>query len=148
MSFQAYLDNVEQKTGVTPQGFIDLAKAKGFDRSTKAGEILKWLADEYDLGRGHGMAIVHVVKNGAAISDKHVNSGSAHSDPDSTLKLDGKDALPWIGAPAMAALAGIGITKRDQLQHVTEKELLATHGVGQKAIELLKKAGITLKKDV
>lgn len=148
MSFQAYLDNVEQKTGVTPQGFIDQAKAKGFDGSTKAGEILKWLADDYELGRGHGMAIVHVIKNGAAISNKHVNSGGVHSDPSNTLELDGKDDLSWIGVPAKAALANNGITKRDQVQRLTEKELLAIHGVGPKAIELLKQAGINLKKDI
>ena len=90
MSFQTYLDNVEEKTGVTPQGFIDQARAKGFDSSTKAGEILQWLAADYGLGRGHGMAIVHVIKNGATISDKHVNSGRTHSDASNTLKLDGK----------------------------------------------------------
>lgn len=90
MSFQAYLDNIEAKTGKTPQQFIDEATAKGFGKETKVGEILQWLADEYDLGRGHGMALVHVIKNGAQISDKHVNSGGAHSDPTNTLKLDGR----------------------------------------------------------
>ena len=90
MSFQAYLDNIEAKTGKTPQQFIDEAKAKEFDANTKAGEIVKWLADDYGLGRGHAMTIVHVIKHGAEISDKHVNSGRAHSDPSSTLKLDGK----------------------------------------------------------
>jgi Domain of unknown function (DUF4287) len=90
MSFQAYLDNIEAKTGKTPQQFIDEAGVKGFDANTKAGEIVKWLVDDYDLGRGHAMALVHVIKHGAEISDKHVNSGRAHSDPSSTLKLDGK----------------------------------------------------------
>lgn len=51
---------------------------------------MKWLANEYDLGRGHAMALVHVIKHGAEISDKYVNSGRVHSDPSSTLKLDGK----------------------------------------------------------
>jgi len=91
MSFQAYLDNIEAKTGKTPQQFIDMAHDKGFTKETKAGEILQWLADEYDLGRGHGMAIVHVIKNGAKISDKHVGSGRAHSDASDTLRLDGKE---------------------------------------------------------
>lgn len=90
MSFQAYLDNIEDKTGVTPQQFIDKATAKGFDNTTKAGDILQWLADDYGLGRGHGMAIVHIIKHGAVISDKHVNSRSAHSDPSSILNLKGK----------------------------------------------------------
>ncbi len=89
MSFQAYLDNAELKTGKTPQELIDEAAAKGFGKDTKAGEILEWLKTDYDLGRGHGMAIVHVIKNGAQISDKHVQSGSAHSDESNTLRLDG-----------------------------------------------------------
>ena len=31
MSFQAYLDNIELKTGKTPNEFIALAKERGFD---------------------------------------------------------------------------------------------------------------------
>lgn len=91
MSFQAYLDNIEAKTGKTPQQFIDAAAAKGFDKNTKSGEIVQWLADDYGLGRGYAMALVHVIKNGSQISDKHVNNGGTHSDPSSTLKLSGKD---------------------------------------------------------
>lgn len=90
MSFQAYLDNIELKTGKTPQQFVDEATGKGFGKNTKAGEIVQWLADDYGLGRGHAMALVHVIKNGAKISDKHVNSGGTHSDESSTLRLDGK----------------------------------------------------------
>jgi len=91
MSFQAYLDNIEEKTGKTPNEFIAMAKEKGFDDpKTKAGVILEWLKKDFDLGRGHGMALVHIIKNGAQISDKHVNTGKAHSDPSNTLKLDGK----------------------------------------------------------
>ncbi len=90
MSFQAYLDNIEEKTGKTPNEFIAMAKAKGFGKDTKAGEILAWLKDDYALGRGHGMALVYVIKNGAKIDEKHVNSGKAHSDPSDTLVLAGK----------------------------------------------------------
>lgn len=91
MSFQAYLDNIEQKTGKTPNEFIALAKQKGFDDpKTKAGEIVDWLKEDFDLGRGHAMAIVHIIKNGAEISDKHVGTGTTHSDASTTLKLDGK----------------------------------------------------------
>ena len=89
MSFQAYLDNIEAKTGKTPQQFIDEAGTKGFDANTKAGEIVQWLADDYGLGRGHAMALVHVIKHGATIGDKHVKSGGTHSDPSNTLELDG-----------------------------------------------------------
>lgn len=89
MSFQAYLDNVETKTGKTPNEFIALAKAKGFSTETKAGEIAAWLKSDFGLGHGHAMALVHVIKNGAKISSKHVNSGKTHSDDSDTLRLDG-----------------------------------------------------------
>ena len=75
MSFQAYLDNIEAKTGKTPNEFIELARAKGFDEATKAGEIVSWLKADFELGHGHAMALVHVIKHGAQISDKHVGSG-------------------------------------------------------------------------
>lgn len=90
MSFQAYLDNIEAKTGKTPAEFITLAKAKGFDTSdVKAGVIIEWLKEDFDLGRGHAMALVHVIKNGAQISGKHVSSGGSHADESDTLRLDG-----------------------------------------------------------
>ena len=91
MSFQAYLDNIEAKTGKTPAEFVAIAKEKGFDApGTKAGVIVDWLKEDYGLGRGHAMALVHVIKNGPAISDKHVASGGTHSDPSDTLVLTGK----------------------------------------------------------
>lgn len=90
MSFQAYLDNIEQKTGKTPLEFIELAKAKGYDDpSVKAGEIVAWLKEDFGLGHGHAMALVHVIKHGPKISDKHVASGTAHNDDSDTLRLDG-----------------------------------------------------------
>jgi hypothetical protein len=89
MSFQAYLDNIEAKTGKTPNDFIALAKAKGFGPDTKAGEIVGWLKEDFALGHGHAMALVHVIKKGPQISDKHVNSGGTHSDDSDTLRLDG-----------------------------------------------------------
>lgn len=94
MSFQSYLDNIEEKTGLTPRQFLDLATERGFGPGTKAGEILTWLKDDYDLGRGHGMALVHVITKGPKISTKHVDSGGAHSDPTDTLWLEGKATKP------------------------------------------------------
>lgn len=66
MSFQAYLDAVETKTGFTPRQLVDLAREKGFDESTK----------------------------GPQISAKHVGSGGAHADASDTLWIDGKDSNP------------------------------------------------------
>ena len=92
MSFQAYLDNIETKTGKTPNEFIELASAKGFGADTKSGEIVTWLKADFGLGHGHAMALVHVIKHGALIGDKHVDSGGTHSDPSNILKLDSKDS--------------------------------------------------------
>jgi hypothetical protein len=94
MSFQAYLDNIEEKTGLTPRRFLALAAEKGFDANTKAGPILEWLAADYGLGRGHGMALVHVITKGPQVPSKHVGSGGTHSDPSDTLWLDGKASNP------------------------------------------------------
>lgn len=90
MSFQAYLDTIEENTGKTPQELIEEAHAKGFDSNTKAGEILSWLKEKYDLGRGHGMALIYVIKNGTKIDDKFVGKGGAHNDESDTLILTGK----------------------------------------------------------
>ena len=95
MSFQAYLDNIEDKTGLTPRQFIELAREKGFDQpGTKAGVIVDWLKADYGLGRGHAMALVHVIKNGAKIDAKHVGSAGTHRDESDTLWLDGKATRP------------------------------------------------------
>ena len=66
MTFQAYLDNIEKLTGVSPDGFIELATAKGFGKpGTKATEITDWLKADYKLGHGHAMAIVKLLKGRA-----------------------------------------------------------------------------------
>ncbi len=91
MSFQAYLDNIEEKTGKTPAEFVAMAREKGLDApDTKAAVIVAWLKEDYDLGRGHAMALVHVIKNGPTISTKHVGSTGAHRDSSDTLHLTGK----------------------------------------------------------
>jgi hypothetical protein len=95
MSFQAYLDTIEAKTGLTPRQLIDLAAQRGFvGPSVKASEVIAWLKADYDLGRGHAMAIVHVIKNGAKIDAKHVGSTGTHRDETDTLWLDGKATKP------------------------------------------------------
>lgn len=94
MSFQAYLDAVEKKTGLTPRQLVEIAREKGFDESTKATPIVQWLAEDYGLGRGHAMAMVHVITKGPQISTKHVNSGGAHADASDVLWLDGAATNP------------------------------------------------------
>jgi hypothetical protein len=94
MSFQAYLDNIETKTGLTPRQFIELTTQRGFGPDTKATPILEWLKTDHDLSRGYGMALVHVITKGPQISAKHVGSDGAHADPTDTLWLDGRSTNP------------------------------------------------------
>lgn len=94
MSFQAYLDTIETKTGLTPRQLVDSATEKGFGPQTKAGPILAWLKEDFGLGRGHGMALVHVITKGVKIDPKHVASGGSHSDASDTLWLDGAATNP------------------------------------------------------
>lgn len=89
MSFQAYLDNAERATGRTPQQLLDLAREAGFGNQSPAGPVLTWLKEQHGLGRGHGMALVHVLKNGPAIPDTHVGTTGSHRDESALLRLEG-----------------------------------------------------------
>lgn len=68
MSFQAYLNNIRAKTGKSPADFRQLAEQKGFTESgelkpsVKAGDVVKWLKADFDLGHGHAMAIYALLK--------------------------------------------------------------------------------------
>ena len=68
MSFQAYLDNIQAKTGIDPAGFRKLADARGYlaggtlKPTVKAGEVVAWLKQDFSLGHGHAMAIVALLK--------------------------------------------------------------------------------------
>ena len=68
MSFQAYLDNIQEKTGKTPSDFKRMAAEKGFAgpdgiaKGVKATQITDWLKADFGLGHGHAMAIVALLK--------------------------------------------------------------------------------------
>ena len=65
---QAYIDKVKAITGKSPADFKKLAEKKGFIvegellLTIKAGEILNWLKEDFELGHGHSMAIYHTMK--------------------------------------------------------------------------------------
>jgi hypothetical protein len=64
MTFQAYLDTIKAKTGKTADEFVELAREKGLlFGEVKAGPVIKWLKDDYDLGSGHAMALVSVFRD-------------------------------------------------------------------------------------
>lgn len=69
MSFQAYLDNIEAKTGKNPAAFRAWGRTNGFSTDAnglapgvKAGSIVAALKEEFGLGHGHAMAIVALLK--------------------------------------------------------------------------------------
>jgi len=89
MSYQAYLDAVEAKTGRTPQQLLDEAVSLGFRPNTKATIVVSWLKEEHGVGRGHAMALFGVMENGVTLPEKHVGSSGSHRDEFHTLRLDG-----------------------------------------------------------
>jgi hypothetical protein len=70
INLAAYFATIEKKTGRTPADFRMLADRKGWLQGAtlkpeiKAMQVFDWLKDEFALGRGHAMAIYHVLKEG------------------------------------------------------------------------------------
>jgi hypothetical protein len=87
MSFQAYLDKVEEITGKAPKEFVAEARKK---KLTEHKEIITWLKTDYDLGTGHARAIAHVIRNGPEFTVKQTTG--PHRDESGTLNLEGKKA--------------------------------------------------------
>ncbi|HXQ35229.1 MAG TPA: DUF4287 domain-containing protein [Anaerolineales bacterium] len=85
MSFQAYLDNIEEKTGKTPNEFIAEAKLK---KLTASKDIIAWLKKDYGLGLGHARALDYVIRKGANFEVRQTTG--SHRDVSGTLQLDGK----------------------------------------------------------
>jgi len=142
MSFQAYLDNVEEKTGKTPNQFIAEAKKK---KITEHKNIIAWLKKDYGLGLGHARALAYVIQHGPQFEVRQTTG--THRDASGTLKLDGKsrkkeenDLPAKLGAPAERALAGAGVKNLKQLTKFTETEIKQLHGVGPNALGKLRQA--------
>jgi len=67
MSFQAYLDTIQAKTGKGPDDFLQLARARGLSGpQAKANDVVGWLAHDFGLGRGHAMALFSLLKQDGA----------------------------------------------------------------------------------
>jgi hypothetical protein len=140
MSFQAYLDNIEEKTGKTPKEFITEAKKK---KLTESKDIIAWLKNDYGLGLGHARALDYVIRHGPNFEVRQTTG--PHRDESGTLKLDGKkkassDLPPKLGAPAERALSGAGIKTLKQLTKFSEVEIKQLHGVGPNALVKLRQA--------
>ncbi len=77
MSFQAYLDNAEKQTGITPRAFLERAAAKNL---TKTGEIVAWLKEEHALGHGHATALARLITKGPEFVAENHAGGVLHLD--------------------------------------------------------------------
>lgn len=85
MSFQAYLDKVEELTGKTPDEFVEMARQKNL---TKHKDILDWLKADYGLGIGHARAIAHVILHGPEFEVRQTTG--PHRDESGTLITSGR----------------------------------------------------------
>jgi hypothetical protein len=68
MSFQAYLDTIQQKTGKSPAELRSYAAEKNWleggklRHDVKAGTVIADLKQEFGLGHGHAMAVVALLQ--------------------------------------------------------------------------------------
>lgn len=85
MSFQAYLDKVEEITGKKPNDFIAMAKKKNL---TQHKDIIAWLKKDYGLNSGHARAIAYVILHGPKFTFRQTTG--SHRDVSDTLNLEGK----------------------------------------------------------
>jgi len=62
LTFKAYLENIQAKTGKSPDEFVGLATKKGLIKggkiAAKHSELLSWLKAEMGLGHGHANAMI------------------------------------------------------------------------------------------
>ena len=93
MSFQAYLDNIEEKTGKAPKEFVAEAKKKNL---TESKDIIAWLKSDYGLGLGHARALDYVIRKGPHFEVRQTTG--THRDASGTLKLNGKKPKSRKGA--------------------------------------------------
>lgn len=74
MSFQGYLNTIKEKTGKGPDDFKKLAAQKGFVKAgalqAKAGDIVAWLKEDFNLGHGHSMVVYALLKGAKNEGDK------------------------------------------------------------------------------
>lgn len=116
---------------------------------TSLEDCATWSAEELAALRGFGPKAFRTVEAAMAdaglqfdpASDKRaepINRAMAEERMKGVVEPTGPSDLPNIGRPAISALAQIGVRNLEQLAAYTEAELLALHGVGPKAIRILR----------
>lgn len=112
-------------------------------------DCASWPAEELAALRGFGPKAFRTME--AAMRDaglsfdatspkraEPVNRAMAEERMKDVVAPEGPGDLPAIGRPATQALAQIGVRNVAQLADYTEQEILALHGVGPKAIRILR----------
>jgi Domain of unknown function (DUF4287) len=67
LTYKAYIDNIQAKTGKSPEDFRRMAEQKGL---AKHRELLAWLKNDCGLGHGHANAIILYIRNPALAKEK------------------------------------------------------------------------------
>lgn len=118
---------------------------------TTLEDCATWSAEELAALRGFGpkaFATVRAAMDEAGLtfdptSNKRaepINRAMAEERMRGVVEPTGPSNLPNIGRPAISALAQIGVRNVEELAHYTEREILALHGVGPRAIRILRPA--------
>ena len=102
MSFEAYIRNIETKTGKTETQLTSLAKKKGlFKPGVKATQITDWLKQDFDLGHGHAMAMVALFKSKSLFPDVKKAKTAAKK---STVATKSKNTKPLVAEKKKGAI--------------------------------------------
>jgi hypothetical protein len=76
LTYKAYIDNIREKTGKSPEDYRKMAAEKGL---TKHSDLLKWLKTECGLGHGHANALILYIKDPALGKKKIAEDAKAKS---------------------------------------------------------------------
>lgn len=108
-----------------------------------------WSANELAALRGFGPKAFRTVESAMGDAGLHfdpssskraepINRAMAEERMKGVVEPAGPSDLPKIGRPATRALAQIGVRNVAQLADYTEQHILALHGVGPRAIRILR----------
>ena len=143
-----------------PKSSVAVLKIAGVETLEDAAT---WSADELAGLRGFGPKAFQTVRTALQEAGLDFDETSAkRSDPinvamakermkDAPVVPDDAKDLPNIGMPARSALAGRDIYDLNGVSTLTEREFLGLHGVGPKAVKILKPAlaekGLSFKEE-
>ena len=129
MSFQAYLDNIEAKTGKTPEDFRKLAKRKGLlTEGTKAMQVVNWLKSDFGLGQGHAMAIYAVFK-GMKVPEKAPKKAAKPKEAKARSMQPVKDIDAYLALHPPKAKAAMKKLRQTILSVAPEAEEVISYGM-------------------